>query len=1020
MAIFVNINEDYVDTGNAGTESDPLNWDEFTNVLSGGNGVPSTETYYLSGYRNVNINFDNLYYVKGNSITITNWGTEPFKIYNDNFTFGFNLSGIDSFKVQNGMFESSGSPCDILGGEGAYDFTQNLTYDNCYFLGKENADEGMGISINISNCANINIINCTFSKKSGSPGSFIFFSSSAVNIVNSIIIGPTTFFGYSETTVSIDNCITDSSEFTAGEYYEIGSSAVTNCQFNFSQPAALSADISAVTPNDFNYLSGGFEDISVTGDTSYNDGIWWNGTRDGIGALFFPSLSGISISASSATSPIDSSVDFVLSGNDPFTAFSATSAVYNFDDGYTSAVNFNDTLTHSFTSNGSFDVFATITSRNEWYTFTTNTFEILVGDFIVTISIYKNGNDITNSSATFFDNLTFLASTIGLAAGSYKWDFGDGTSGDSDTETKYYTSGATFTIGLSGYALDDSSVSSTDTATLSISSTSAIYFVDINSSYDVCGSNVGTSADPFNWGEFRGRVETSGDYNDTYRLRGSRNLDYGSTSNRNVLSVDRRKNFTIRDWDVSAYGPWVWIVEDFSVFDENSVLSAGGCTLRNGIIYNKRYSSPGFGGKIILSRTYNMFVVYQGEYSRIQIDPMNYMLSGTTESVIVTGTSSDKPSWVDYDTYIFEDYNYEDLGCGNVNPFWSSGVSAGSFSAVDTSTFSGCVRYGTDEINYNTSSTCFSGGFIIETQIFIGESGGNESVHLVLNEQDGTEIFDFNTQGGDRIEYNSEVVSQFNEVPGYYIWFKIERESGSNVISASYKHDFNETVSAVGETTGVYYFAGSAEYSGCSYITGDSGENAWGTGPLYWQAEYGFPETWTSGISSTTIGVDSAGYIVASAGSNIIGSTIYLSGDGWSDYFNSATYSAFDQSDYDVSIIDSVITNLTKETSEQFSACGLILMNSTFSNSYSTISGNFTVETNDENQFGWIPPTDYPFTPSNALYNKDIDFINSNKKYLKPFDGITAPPNPGRNYYTYPNYETGLFGYSRKDYDRGE
>lgn len=1017
MALYVNINEDYTDSSNAGNPLDPLNWTEFLNNLSGGGSAPSTETYYLSGYRNVNIDSPNLYYVKGNSITITNWGTEPFKINNNNITFGFNLSGLDSFKVQNGMFESSGAPGDIVGGYGPKGFTENLTYDNCYFLGKED-----GISISIAECANVNITNCTFSKKSGSSDGFVFFQSSAVNIVNSIIIGPTTFYGYSDTTVSIDNCVTDSSAFTSDEYYGIGSSAVTNCQFNFSQPAALSAAISAVTSNDFSYISGGFEDISATGDTSYDDGIWWNGTRDGIGALFFPSLSGISISASSATAVSGSDIDFILSGNDPFTVFSATSAVYNFADGYTSAVNSNDTLTHSFSSNGSFGVLATVTSRNEWYEFTTSTFTIVVGDFIVTIVIYKNGIDITDSSATFFDNLTFSAFTQGLAAGSYKWDFGDGTSGDSVTETKYYTSGAVFTIGLSGYASEDSSVSSTDTATLSISSTSAIYFVNINSSYDVCGSNVGTSADPFNWGEFRGRVETSGDYNDTYRLSGSRNLDYGSTSNRNVLSVDRRKNFTIRDWDVSAYGPWVWIVEDFSVLDENSILSAGGCTLRNGIVYNKPTGGfTKYGGKIILSRLYNTFVVYQGEYSRIQIDPINNLLSGTTESVIVTGTSSDKPSWVEYDTYIFEDYDYEDLGCGNVNPFWSSGVSAGSFSAVDTSAFTGCVRYGTDVINYNTSSTCFSGGFIIETQMFIGTSGGNRSVHIILNENDGTEVLDFALRGGpETITFDGNVVSQFNEVPGNYLWYKLERESGSNIVSAFYKHDYNATVSAGDETSGVYYFAGSASYSGCSYITGDSGDDAWGTGPLYWQAEYGFPETWTSGVSSTTSSVDSPGYIVTSAGSNIIGSTIYLSGDGWSDYFNSATYSAFNQSDYDLSIIDSVITNLTKEATGQFSACGLILRNSTFNNSYSTISGDFTVETNDENQFGWTPPTDYPFTPNNALYNKNIDFINSNKKYLKPFDGITAPPNPGQNYDTYPNYETGLFGYSRKNYDRGE
>ena len=69
-----------------------------------------------------------------------------------------------------------------------------------------------------------------------------------------------------------------------------------------------------------------------------------------------------------------------------------------------------------------------------------------------------------------------------------------------------------------------------------------------------------------------------------------------------------------------------------------------------------------------------------------------------------------------------------------------------------------------------------------------------------------------------------------------------------------------------------------------------------------------------------------------------------------------------------------------------------------------------------KSQFNWNPPNDYPFTYNNDLYNKDIDYIIINKKKLKPFEGITVPPNPGKNYPNYSNYETGLFGYSRKDY----
>lgn len=69
-----------------------------------------------------------------------------------------------------------------------------------------------------------------------------------------------------------------------------------------------------------------------------------------------------------------------------------------------------------------------------------------------------------------------------------------------------------------------------------------------------------------------------------------------------------------------------------------------------------------------------------------------------------------------------------------------------------------------------------------------------------------------------------------------------------------------------------------------------------------------------------------------------------------------------------------------------------------------------------ESQFNWTPPTNYPFTKSNELYDKDINYIRANKKKLKPFDGITVPPNPGYNSSAYPGYETGLFGYYRNEY----
>ena len=52
------------------------------------------------------------------------------------------------------------------------------------------------------------------------------------------------------------------------------------------------------------------------------------------------------------------------------------------------------------------------------------------------------------------------------------------------------------------------------------------------------------------------------------------------------------------------------------------------------------------------------------------------------------------------------------------------------------------------------------------------------------------------------------------------------------------------------------------------------------------------------------------------------------------------------------------------------------------------------------------------------MYGQNMSYIIANQKMLKPFAGISATPNPGHGYPTYPNYETGLFGYLRALYQR--
>lgn len=72
-----------------------------------------------------------------------------------------------------------------------------------------------------------------------------------------------------------------------------------------------------------------------------------------------------------------------------------------------------------------------------------------------------------------------------------------------------------------------------------------------------------------------------------------------------------------------------------------------------------------------------------------------------------------------------------------------------------------------------------------------------------------------------------------------------------------------------------------------------------------------------------------------------------------------------------------------------------------------------------ENQFSWnSSATDnFPFTSGNDLYDKDLFYVIKNKGDLVSFDNIYYPPNPGYGFSAYPDYETGLFGNLRTQYN---
>jgi hypothetical protein len=774
---FVVISNSYGTLG-TGSSFQPYTFQQFLDRLSAT--AMYSDNYFISGTRELTNNLTIT--TSGATVSMSAWGgEEPYTIigrFDVYFNIGSTTLSIYDMRLDCVLTNLTETLFDSVHDNSK---TQDLIIDNCHI-------RLSGSDLGFEDLRNVSLRNSTIAAKK-ITGQYV----SSIFLVNDIIdvddIDATV--ANNVDSLSVDNCVfsADSDSFTSDN------TDWTNIQNSWNSPAILNSAVSALNAASVNYLSADFNGITVSGNTSYTN-TWYGGVRDGIGALYFPSISGVSISASLTSAATGTLLQFVLSGNDPFTNFSASSATYNFADGFTSAINSNSVLTHSFSSTDAYIIFNTIRSKNGWSNVNTALKTILIGGFTVTISIYDVfGN--TRSVSRPLSQLTYSATTNGYNfIDSYLWDFGDSLTGSGEIDTNEYIGLGTKSISVTAYGVE-SSFSAIGNTTVGISALTSAYFVYISSAYDTTATHTGTSANPYSWDEFKVRVEgISADYSDTYYLSGSRKL-VQPTVGQNVLAINPLKNLTIDAWGASD-PIWCLEVEDWATTDTNSIFSAVGTTLKNGIIYNKGFSLPIHGGTLKLTNTKDMFVVYQGEFAGIEINPFNNVL--------------------------------------------------------------------------------YCGGY-------------------------------------------------------------------------------------------------------CAVV-------------------------------------------IASASSTITGSTIYLSGNGYTDTFNTHTYSAMNvfvspgsqPTTYRLSLVDSVLTGLVRENNSYFCNARVDILNDTFNKSYSAISGDFTISANDDCQFDWVAPVEYPFTQYHRLYDKEIDYIIQKKGDLKPFDDIELPPNPGYGASAYDGYEAGLFGNLRGTY----
>ena len=172
-----------------------------------------------------------------------------------------------------------------------------------------------------------------------------------------------------------------------------------------------------------------------------------------------------------------------------------------------------------------------------------------------------------------------------------------------------------------------------------------VFYVDISRSNDSVSASLGTSADPYDYGQLvdQLKVGSTGVKYDTFKLKGFREL----IATNEIIETDTVANYNIDAWDLSAYGPWMIVKNDNHLASE--IMSFVGASINGGIYYNKTYlNGVPYGTPLAISKMTNMYVVNQGQNSFIR--SYAYQSEVKTLSAWTSGTDV-----VDF-SYIHDDF----------------------------------------------------------------------------------------------------------------------------------------------------------------------------------------------------------------------------------------------------------------------------------------------------------------------------------------------------------------------------
>ena len=288
---------------------------------------------------------------------------------------------------------------------------------------------------------------------------------------------------FSETANSLVSTVVRPNDYANLMDYNSASNVTTN-QFEFPVPSL------SLTGGDYRYVASGWELITITGNQSIFINQYGYNTRDGVGALLFPTIPAPVVASNDYHPIVGQTIALSNSVVDYDNDYQPSAYEWTINtDNYTTSAG---SLNYQITTSNIYDVSLYATSYNAWYDSATAILQIKVTETpnIDVVLVDSDGNEA--STYTVFDTVGVSATNLGTSPiASYGVDWGESCgdtttilaiNGDGDIE-HVYTSVDEYVVKYSAI-MEDGGTHFTYLPITINDNVSPVYYVDLSQEYE--------------------------------------------------------------------------------------------------------------------------------------------------------------------------------------------------------------------------------------------------------------------------------------------------------------------------------------------------------------------------------------------------------------------------------------------------------------------------------------------------------------------------------------------------------